>query len=177
MNLESSKIVQTFAKTEAGVGIRLVSALRNHGKFVFVDEANRIELRTFNNNNEVGLELVQPDVQVTCITTLGLNYILLGCENGEVLLYDHVGHYECYKHKAHSEAVSQVKSHPSSEFLFFVSGSASGSVKFWYVAKTVPPFWSQIWSHDNVHLHPITALAFVSNSEDIMVGSCGSEVC
>ena len=64
---------------------------------------------------------------------------------------------------------------PISEFLFFVSESVSGSVKFWYVTKTVPPFWPN-WSHDNVHPHLITALAFVPDSEDIVVGSYGSEV-
>lgn len=174
VNLESSEIVQTFAKTEAGVGIRLVSLLSDDDRFVFVDEANRIELRTIN-NNEAGVELVQPDVEVTCIARLGFNYILLGCENGELLLYDCVGN-EYFKHQAHLEAVSKVRSHPSNEFLFFVSGSVSGSVKFWFVTKTVPPFWSQIWSH-NVHQHPITAIAFVPNSEDIVVGSYGSEVC
>ena len=176
MNLESSKIVQSFAKTEDGIGIRLVSVLRSHDSFVFVDEANRIELRTFNNNG-VELQLGQPAVKVTCVTPLGLNYILFGYENGELLLYDYVEQYEYKHHEAHSGAVSQVESHPNNEFLVFISGYACGSVKFWYVAKTVPPFWRQIWSHDNVHPHPITALAFVPGFDDIVVGSYGNEVC
>ena len=174
VNLESSEIVQRFTKAKAGVGIRLVSMLNDDVRFVFVDEENRIESRTIN-NNETGVDFVQPDVEVTCIAGLGLNYIMIGCENGELVLYDCGGNRH-FKHQAHFEAVSKIKSHPSNEFLFFVSGSSGGSVKFWYVTKTVPPLWSPIWSH-NVHEYPITAIAFVPNSEDIMVGCYGSEVC
>jgi WD40 repeat protein len=175
VNLESSEIVQRFAKAEARAGIRFVCLLSDNTRFVFVDEANRIEMRRTFNDESNNNELVQTDVKVTCIAGLGLNYVMLGCENGEILLYDFVVN-KYFKHPVHLEAVSKVKSHPSSEFLFFVSGSASGAVKFWYVAKTDPPFWSQIWSH-NVHQHPITAIAFVPNCEDIVVGSYGSEVC
>ena len=175
MNLESSQIVQTFAKTVAGVGIHLVCVLGNDTRFVFVDEANRIEVRHFD-NNEAGLVLGQPAVKVTCITALGVNCVLLGCENGELLLFNCVEQND-YNHQAHPEAVSQVKSDPTRRLQFVVSGSDSGCVKLWYVSKTVPPSWSQIWSNDNVCPHPITALAFVPYSDDILIGSHGGEVC
>ena len=173
VNLESSEIVQTFTKAKAGVGIRLVSMLNDDVRFVFVDEENRIESRTIN-NNETGVDLVKQDVEVTCIAGLGLNYIMIGCENGELLLYDCCGN-RYFRHQAHFKAVSKVKSRPDArnEFLFFVSGSAGGSVILWYVQ---PPIWSRIWSH-NVHEYPITAIEFVPNCEDILVGSYGSEVC
>ncbi|XP_028393317.1 apoptotic protease-activating factor 1-like isoform X2 [Dendronephthya gigantea] len=182
MDLESSNIVQTFQKTQSGASVRLVSILKDDERFVFVDEANRVELRLIHNNNEAELELpqpsvVQPTIKVACATPLGSKCILLGCENGEVLLYDcFVGLKDEHKYQAHSEAITQVKSHPSNEFAFFVSGSVSGSVKFWYVTKTVPPFWSQLWSHDKIHANPITTLAFVPKSEDIVIGSYGSKV-
>ena len=78
MNAESFKIIQTFAKTETGVGIRLVNVqvLRNNVRFVLVDD---------------------------------LNHVLIGCKNGKLLLYDYVEQYEYYKHRAHFEAISQVK--------------------------------------------------------------------
>jgi WD40 repeat protein len=176
MNLDSFEVVQTPGKTEAGVGIRLVCILSDEARFVFVDEANRVELRDFN-NKEAELLLDQPAVKVTSITTHGVDYVLLGCENGELLLFNlHVKQYK-YKHQAHSEAVSQVESDPAGVIHFFVSGSASGCVKLWYVSKTVPPLWSQIWSHDDVYPHPITALAFVPHSEDIVIGSFDDKVC
>ena len=176
VNLESSNVVQTFANGQSGVGIRLVSVLRNDASFVFVDEANKVEFRNFDNG--AGLVLGQPAAKVTSVTPLGLNHILFGCENGELLLLDYFeGINNEYKHQAHNEAVTQVKSHPSNDFLYFASGSASGSVKLWYVTKTVPPVWSQMWSHDNVHQHPITALTFVPHSEDVVSGSYGNEVC
>ena len=177
MNLENSNIVQTFAKTEAGVGIRFVNVLSDDASFVFVDETNTIELRTFD-NNKAGLVLGQPHVKVTCITTLGLDYVLIGCENGELLLFNlHLKQYQ-YKLHAHSEAVSQVKSNPRDIFLRFASGSVSGSVKLWRFVETVPPSFMAVWSHDNIHPNAITALAFVPNSEDIVIGSCyDNKVC
>ena len=197
MNLKSSQVVETFATTEAGVGVRLVCILSDETRFVFVDQANRVELRDFN-NKEAELLLDQPAVKVTCITTLGVDYVLLGCENGELLLFNLNVKQYMYEHQAHSEAVSQVKSDAAS-LLHFVSGSASGWVKLWYVSKTresgrmsqninslfcclggttFTPLWSLVWSHDNVYPHPITALTFVPDSKDIVIGSFyGNKVC
>ena len=197
MNLTSCQVVETFTTTEAGVGVRLVCILSDETRFVFVDQANRVELRDFN-NKEAELRLDQPAVKVTCITTLGVDYVLLGCENGELLLFNLNVKQYMYEHQAHSEAVSQVKSDAAS-LLHFVSGSASGCVKLWYVSKTresgstsqninslfcslggakFTPLWSLVWSHDNVYPHPITALTFVPDSKDIVIGSFyGNKVC
>ena len=191
INLESEEVVETFGTTEAGVGVRLVCILSDEARFVFVDQANRVKLRDFN-NKEAELLLDQPAVKVTCITTLGVDYVLLGCENGELLLFNLNVKQYMYEHQAHSEAVSQVKSDAAS-LLHFVSGSACGCVKLWYVSKTREsgstsqninslfcslPLWSQVWSHDNVYPHPITALTFVPDSKDIVIGSFyGSKVC
>ncbi|CAB3979378.1 WD40 repeat domain-containing [Paramuricea clavata] len=169
VSLEDYQAVETFATTEAGVGVRLVCILSDEARFVFIDQTNRVELRDFY-NKEVELLLDQPAVKVTCITALGVDYVLLGCENGELSLFNLYVKQKNYKHQAHSKAVSQVKSVPVS-LLHFVSGSASGCVKLWYVTETVPPLWSQIWSHDNVYPHPITALTFVPDSGDIVIGS------
>jgi WD40 repeat protein len=173
---DSRQLVEKFTTTEAGVGVRLVCILSDEARFVFVDQTNRVELRDLN-NKEAELLLDQPAVKVTCITTFGVGYVLLGCENGELLLFNlHVKQYK-YGHQAHSEAVSQVKSDPAN-LLHFVSGSASGCVKLWYITETVPPWWSQVWSHDNVCPLPITALTFVPDSEDILIGSFyGNKVC
>ena len=191
MILKSSQIVETFATTEAGVGVRLVCILSDETRFVFVDQANRVELRHFN-SKEAELLLDQPAVKVTCITTLGVDYVLLGCENGELLLFNLNVKQYMYEHQAHSEAVSQVKSDAAS-LLHFVSGSTSGCVKLWYVSKAresgstsqninsgakFTPLWSLVWSHDNVYPHPITALTFVPDSKDIVIGSFyGNKVC
>ena len=175
VNLESFKVIQTFVNGQFGVGIRLVSVLRNDANFVFVDEANRIGLRNF--DNSAGLVLGRPAAKITCVTPLGSKYVLLGCENGELLLLDYTeGVNNEYRHQAHNEAVTQVQSRPSNDFLYFISGSSSGSVKLWYITKTVPPIWSQMWSHDHIHPHAITALAFVPHSEDVVSGSYGNEV-
>ncbi|CAB4006811.1 WD40 repeat domain-containing [Paramuricea clavata] len=171
VDLKSSNVVQTFGVTEAGVGIRLVSVLSDVAHFVFVDEGNRVVLRTFN-NKEAELVLDQPAVKVTCITTHSGKYVFLGCENGELLLFDIYATQYKYNHQAHSEAVSQVKSNPTGFLHLLVSGSASGRVTLWCVSKTVPPLWSQIWSHDNVYPHLIADVAFVPHSEDIVIGSC-----
>ena len=175
--MESSDIVQSFAKTEAGVGIRFVNVLSDDASFVFVDKTNTIELRTFD-NNEAGLVLAQPHVKVTCISTLGSHYVLIGCENGQLLLFNlHLKQYQ-YELHVHSEAVSQVKSNPRDIFLRFASGSVSGTVKLWRFVETVPPSFMLVWSHDNIHRNAITALAFVPNSEDIVIGSCyDNKVC
>ncbi len=177
MNLENSNIVQTFAKTEAAVGIRFVNVLSDDASFVFVDETSTMELRTFD-NNKAGLVLGQPHVTVTCITTLGLHYVLIGCENGELVFFNlHLEQYQ-YKLHAHSEAVSQVKSNPKDISLRFASGSASGSVKLWKFVETVPPSFMPVWSHDKIHPNAITALAFVPDSDDIVIGYCyDNKVC
>ena len=175
MNLESSQIVQVFEKTKDGAGIRLVSVLKDDTSFVFIDEANRVEIRTFN-NNDAGLYVGQPDAKVISVTPLDSSCVLFGFDNGELSLFDYVEQH-MHNHQAHPEAVTQLESRPKKSFLYFVSGSSSGSVKLWLVTKTIPPLWTEIWSHDNVHPHPITALAFVPDSQDILIGSYGSEVC
>ncbi|XP_028408749.1 apoptotic protease-activating factor 1-like isoform X2 [Dendronephthya gigantea] len=175
VNLESSNVVQTFTKTESGDGIRLLRILRDDNNFVVVNETNTVELRNFDNRS--GMVMAQPPFKVNCVTTLGLKYILLGCANGDLLLYDYLVCLDReYNYQAHSESVSQVEGHPSNEYLYFLSGSENGSVKLWYVTKTTPPVWSQMWSRDCIHSHLITALAFVPNSEDVVSGSYGNEV-
>ena len=170
VDLECSKISQTFAKTESGVGIRFVCVLSDNVRFVFVDAANRVELRTFD-NNEARIELYQPDVQVTCITALGLNSVLLGCDDGKLLCFYLNGKSQS-KLQAHSDSISQVRG-DLDPFPRFVSGSVGGSVKLWNVEKNLPTL---MWSHDNIYSAPITALAFVPSSDDIIVG-CGKKVC
>ena len=176
VNLESFQVVQTFASTRPeGVGIRLVSVLGNDASFVVVDEENTAELRSFSNFNDAKV-LGKPSVKLNCVTPLGSKYILFGCENGELLLFNYFDMVEPYKHKAHDEAVTQVESHPQDEFLYFASGSKNGTVKLWYVTETAPPVWSQIRSYEKVHSHPITALAFLPGSNDIVCGSYGDDV-
>ena len=175
MDLESSGIVQMFEKTKDGAGIRLVSVLKDDASFVFIDESNRVEIRKFN-KNDAGLHVGQPDVKVTSVTPLGLSCVLFGFDNGKLSLFDYVEQH-MHNHQAHSEAVTQLESHSKKSFLYFVSGSSSGSVKLWFVTKTTPPVWTKIWSRDNVHPHPITVLAFVPDSQDILIGSYGNEVC
>ena len=174
MNMESSKIVQSFAKTEAGASILFLCVLRDDARFVFVDEANIVELRHFDKIEAIVLG--QPVVKVTCITALSVNYIVVGCENGELVWFHlNVKQYK-YIDQAHPEAVSQVNSdlklRPSS--LRLVSGSVRGSVKVWNVVETVPLSRKLIWSHDNIYPDPITSLVFVPDSEDIVIGSCHS---
>ena len=171
MDLESSGVVQMFEKTKDGAGIRLVSVLKDDASFVFIDEANRVEIRTFNNDV---VHVSQPNAKVTSVTSLGLSCVLFGFDNGELSLFDYDEQHK-YNHQAHSEAVTQLESRPKKSFLYFASGSSSGSVKLWFVTKT--GLWKEIWSHDKVHPHPITALAFVPDSKDILIGSYGNEVC
>lgn len=176
MNLESSTIVQMFEKTKDGAGIRFVSVLKDDASFVFIDEANRVEIRSFN-NNDVGLCVGQPPAEVTSVTPLDSTSVLFGLDNGEVSLFDFVEH-RMQNYQAHSEAVTQLESRQEdSHKKEFVSGSSSGSVKLWSVTKTDPPLWTEIWSHDHVHAHPITAMAFVPDSQDILIGSYGCKVC
>ena len=171
VDLECSKISQTFAKTESGVGIRFVCVLSDNVRFVFVDEANRVELRTFD-NNEAGIELVQSNVQVTCITALGLNSILLGCDDGKLLCF-YLNDKSQSKLQAHSDSISQVRGDLEDPFRRFVSGSIGGSVNLWNVEKDLPTL---MWSHDNIYSAPITVLEFVPSSDDIIIG-CGKKVC
>ncbi len=176
VNLESSNIVQTFANTKTGVSIRFVCVLRNDTHFVSVDEENLVKLKGFG-ENQAALVLSQPAVKVTCITSLGVNFVSFGCENGELVLFNL--HGKQYKYQAHTEAVSQVRSDARDFSLRFVSASASGSLKLWnVVTETVPPSLRPIWSHNNIHPNTITCTAFVPDSEDIVIGSSyGSKVC
>ena len=171
VDLDCPEISQTLAKTESGVGIRFVCLLGDDVRFVFVDEANRIELRTFD-NNETGTELGQPDARVTCITALGSNYILFGCDDGKLLRF-YLNDKSLWNFQAHSNAISQVRGDLEDPFRRFVAGSVSGAVKLWNLKKNLVTL---MWSHDNIYSAPITALAFVPSSDDIIIG-CGSKVC
>ena len=171
VDLDCFRISQTFAKTESGVGIRFVCVLSDNVRFVFVDETNRIELRTFD-DNQAGLELDQPDDQITCITALGSNYILLGFDDGKLLWFYLNDKSQC-KFRAHSNSISQVTGDLEDPFRRFVSGSIGGSVKLWNVENNLRTL---MWSHDNIYSGPITALAFVPCSDDIIIG-CGNKVC
>ena len=171
VDLKCSKISQTFPNTESGVGIRFVCVLSDNARFVVVDQANRVSLRTFD-DIEARIELGQPDVQVTCVTALGLNYVFLGCDDGK-LLWFYLNYESLGKVQAHSNAISQVRGDVEDPFLRFVSGSFGGSVKLWNIRKNLPTL---MWSHDNIYSAPITALAFVPRSNDIIIG-CGRKVC
>ena len=171
VDLECSKISQTFPNTESGVGIRFVCVLSDNARFVVVDQANRIELRTFD-DIEARIELDQPDVQVTCITVLGLNYVLLGCDDGKLLMF-YLNYKSLGKVQAHSNSISQVVGDVEDPFLRFASGSFGGSVKLWNIEKNLPTL---MWSHDNIYSAPITALAIVPRSDDIII-ACGRKVC
>ena len=171
VDLECSKISQTFAKTESGVGVRFVCVLSDNARFVLVDEANRVELRTVD-NNEARIELGQPDVQVTCITALGLNYVLLGCDDGKLPCF-YLNEKTMGKFQAHSNSISQVTGDLEDPFRRFVTGSIDGSVKLWKFKKNLPTL---MWSHDNIYSSPITVLEFVPSSNDIIIG-CGKKVC
>ena len=174
VDLECSKISQTFPNTESGVGIRFVCVLSDNARFVVVDQANRISLRTFD-DIEARIELGQPDVQFTCITTLCLEYILLGCDDGKLLWFYlndiSLNDISVNEFQAHSNAISRVRG--DLEDPRFISGCFGGSVKLWKVEKKLPTL---MWSHDNIYSAPITALAFVPRSDDIIIG-CGSKVC
>ena len=170
VDLECSKISQTFPNTESRVGIRFVCVLSDNARFVVVDQANRISLRTFD-DIEARIELGQPDVQVTCITTLCLKYILLGCDDGKLLCF-YLNDKSLIKFQAHSNAISRVRGDLEDPFRRFISGCIGGSVKLWKVEKKLPTL---MWSHDNIYSAPITALAFVPRSDDIIIG-CGTEV-
>ena len=171
VDLECCKIFQTFAKSKSGFGIRFVCLLSDNVRFVFVDEANRIELRTLD-DNEARIELDQPDVQVTCIAALGLNSVLLGCDDGK-LLWFYLNDKSQHNFQAHSNAISQVSGDLQGRFRRFVSGSIVGFVKLWKVEEN---FQTLMWSYDNIYSAPITVLAFVPRSDDILIGCC-KEVC
>ena len=166
VDLESSNKSQTFAKTESGVGIRFVCILTDDIRFVFVDEANRIELRTFDGNEPV-IKLGQVDVQVTCITALGLKYIILGCANGDWRWFYSNGKVRG-EHPADMDAISQVKSKPGNFSHHFVSASFGGWVKLWSVEDIFEP--NSIWSY-KISSDPITAIAFLPDSEDVIICS------
>ena len=169
-DLECSEISQTFAKTASGVGIRFVCVLSDNDRFVLVDEANRVELRTFHDNGTT-IELNQPDVQVTCIAALGLSCVLLGYDDGKLLCV-YLNDKSQHKFKAHSNAISQVSGGLEGRCRRFVSGSIVGSVKLWKVEEN---FHTLMWSYDNNYCAPITALAFVPCSDGILI-ACGEEV-
>ena len=175
VDLECSKISQTFPNTESGVGIRFVCVLSDNARFVVVDQANRISLRTFD-DIEARIELGQPDVHVTCITTLCLKHILLGCDDGKLLWFClndiSLNDISLNEFQAHSNAISRVRGDLEDPFRRFISGCIGGSVKLWKVEKKLPTL---MWSHDNIYSAPITALAFVPRSDDIIIG-CGTEV-
>ena len=166
VDLESFQKSRTFQKTEPQVGIRFVCILRDDIRFVFVDEVNRIERRTFD-GNEAGLELGKSDVEVTCITALGLKFILLGCANGQWLWFQLSGLSQG-KYPADVDAISQVKSKPGDFSRHFVLGSFDGWVKLWSVEDFTEP--RSIWSH-KVSSDPISAIAFLPDSEDVIICS------
>ncbi|XP_046845637.1 apoptotic protease-activating factor 1-like [Xenia sp. Carnegie-2017] len=171
VNLGSSKVVQKFNNTESGEGVRLISMLPNDLNFIIVDEANRVELRNFSNSCEK-VPLGQPGAKVNCVAPLGLQYILLGCDNGILLYFHHQKNNPTeYPKYAFKESVTQVQGHPNEEYLYFAVGTQCGSVKLWFVEKSTPPKLIEIWSHEKVHLHPITALAFMHGAEDVLCGS------
>ncbi|XP_046844973.1 uncharacterized protein LOC124438807 isoform X2 [Xenia sp. Carnegie-2017] len=171
VNLGTSKVVQKFNNTESGEGVRLISMLSNDLSFIIVDEANRVELRNFSNSSEK-VPLGQPGAKVKCVSPVGLQYILLGCDNGILLFFHHQKNNPTeYLKSAFKESVTQVQGHPNTEYLYFAAGTQCGSVKLWYVEKSTPPKLIEIWSHDQVHQYPITALAFIHGAEDVLCGS------
>ncbi|XP_046844013.1 uncharacterized WD repeat-containing protein alr2800-like isoform X2 [Xenia sp. Carnegie-2017] len=171
VNLGTSKVVQKFNNTESGEGVRLISMLPNDLSFIIVDKANRVELRNFSNSSEK-VPLGQPVAKVNCVAPLGLQYMLLGCEDGILLFFHHQKNTRTeYRKSAFKESVTQVQGHPNKEYLYFAAGTQCGSVKLWLVTKSTPPELIEIWSHDQVHQYPITALAFAHGAEDVLCGS------
>lgn len=173
VQLESSEIIQLYENTRTGKGIRFLALLKNGRHFAFVDETNTVELRSLDDEVQ-SVILGEPGSQVTSVCPIGLDLVLVGCKDGELVLFDATGFRG--KHQGHIGAVTRLASSPSNDFLYFLSGGENGSVKLWYLTGLNPPTWINIWSLDKVHDHPVTALAFIPGSEDVVAGSYGNVV-
>lgn len=175
MDLSSdSKTFQKFQSTINNAAVHLLCMLGDRTGFGSIDIDNNVEIRSCQNKEIV--ERCQPEQKINCVTSIDKKSLLFGCNNGELLLLSLLedgSNYELHRHKAYSEAVTQVKRREETS-RFFVSGSARGLVNLWYVPnKNV---WTRLWSHNIGSSRPITAITFVPNAEDILIGSSGSEV-
>ena len=168
IHLKKSEIIQNYENTRTGKAICFVAVLKNDHHFVFVDETNTVELRSFDDTERVVLG--QPASKVTSLCPIGLQFLLVGCENGEFVFFATNGAPET--HQGHNGAVTRLASCvKDGDFLYILSGSENGTVKFWLLTSTTPRVWITLWSHEGVHAYPITALAFIPGSEDVVSAS------
>ena len=168
IHLKKSEIVQSYENTRPGKAICFVAVLKSDHHFVFVDETNTVELRSLDDTQRVVLG--QPASKVTSVCPVGLQFVLVGCENGEFVFFATDRAPET--HQGHNGAVTRLASCiKDGDFLFVLSGSENGTVKFWLLTSTTPLVWITRWTLEEVHAYPITALAFVPGSEDVVSAS------
>ena len=166
IHLKKFEVIQKYQNTRPGKAIRFVAVLKNDHHFVFVDETNTVELRSFDDTESVVLG--QPASEVTSVCPI-LQFLLVGCKNGEFVFFATNGAPET--HQSHNGAVTRLASCTKDHLLFVLSGSENGTVKFWFLTNTSPRVWITRWSLEGVHAYPITALAFVPGSEDVVSAS------
>ena len=168
IHLKKFEVIQKYQNTRPGKAIRFVAVLKNDHHFVFVDETNTVELRSLDDTQRVVLG--QPASKVTSVCPVGLQFVLVGCENGEFVFFATDRAPET--HQGHNGAVTRLASCiKDGDFLYILSGSENGTLKFWLLTSTTPRVWITLWSHEGVHAYPITALAFVPGSEDVVSAS------
>ena len=167
VHLQSSEIIKCYENTRIGKGICFVAVLKNDLHFAFVDETNTVELRSLDDTECVVLG--QPSTKITSVCAIGSEFLLVGCKNGEFVLFDTAGIRG--SHQGPNGAVTQLASRTGNKFLYFVSGYEDGSVKLWFLTDMNPPEWIDIWFHEKVHAYPVTALAFIPESGDVVSGS------
>ena len=167
VHLESAEIVRCYENTRREKGICFVAVLKNDLHFAFVDETNTVELRSLDDTESVVLG--QPSTKITSVCAIGSEFLLVGCKNGEFVLFDTAGIRG--SHQGPNGAVTQLASRTGNKFLYFVSGYEDGSVKLWFLTDMNPPEWIDIWFHEKVHAYPVTALAFIPESGDVVSGS------
>ena len=172
VHLQSSEIIKCYENTRIGKGICFVAVLKNDLHFAFVDETNTVELRSLDDTECVVLG--QPSTKITSVCAIGSEFLLVGCKNGVFVLFDTAGIRG--SHQGPNGAVTQLANRTGNKFLYFVSGYEDGSVKLWFLIDTQTPRWINLWSCENVHDYPVTALAFIPGSEDIVAGSSGNDV-
>ena len=168
IHLNKFELIQKYQNTRPGKAIRFVAVLKNDHHFVFVDETNTVELRSLDDTQRVVLG--QPASKVASVCPI-LQFVLVGCENGEFAFF--AANRAPETHQGHNGAVTRLASCiKDADFLNILSGSENGTVKFWLLTSTTPPEWITLWSHEGVHAYPITALAFIPGSEDVVSASC-----
>ena len=173
IHLKKFEVIQKYQNTRPGKAIRFVAVLKNDHHFVFVDETNTVELRSLDDTQRVVLG--QPASKVASVCPVGLQSLLVGCENGEIAFFATNGAPEA--HQCHNGAITRLASCiRDDKFLYFLSGSKNGTVKFWFLTNTTPRVWILLWTLEGVHAYPVTAFAFIPGSEDVVSASCDNVV-